>query len=275
MRRPVYRKELGQHHLRTAALSAPLVAFLRPQGALVLEVGPGDGALTGPLLAAGARVWAWELDPAWGLRLPGRVAGALQVVVGDALDLPFERLPDGALVAGNLPYNVATPLIDRVLDAVPVARAAFLVQWEVGERLAAAPGEAAYGAFSVLAQARARVEILGRVARGSFRPPPKVDGAFVGLTPRADAPRGAAAARLRGTAFELFATRRKTVRNNLARAWGKARAERALADLELDGSRRPETLTVDEIATLARYREGEAAGGSIEGVSEDPGRIGP
>lgn len=272
MRRPLYRKELGQHHLRSAALSAPLVAFLRPQGALVLEIGPGDGALTGPLLAAGARVWAWELDPAWALGLPGRLGGSLQVVVGDALEVPFGRLPDGILIAGNLPYNVATPLIDRVLDAAPVARAAFLVQWEVGERLAAAPGEAAYGAFSALAQARARVEILGRVSRGSFRPPPKVDGAFVGLTPRADAPRDAG---LRETAFALFAARRKTLRNNLIRAWGRERAEGALARLGLDGRRRPETLSVAEIVALARCREARVAGGSIEDVEEDPGRIGP
>lgn len=273
--RPVYRKALGQHHLRSPAFSAPLVDFLRPRGALVVEIGPGDGALTGPLLAAGASVWAWELDPAWAARLAHRRSGALALVVGDALDLPFDRLPAATLVAGNLPYNVATPLIDRVLDAVPVARCGFMVQWEVGERLAAVPGEAAYGAFSVLVQARAEVEILGRVPRGGFRPPPKVDGALVGLTPRRDAPRGAAAVALRETAFEAFASRRKTLRNNLARSWGKARAESVLTSLGLDGDRRAETLSVEELSALADRRGGVAPGGSIRAVEEDPGRIGP
>ena len=251
------------------------MSFLGPEGKLVVEIGPGDGALTGPLLAAGARVWAWELDPAWALRLPAGMSGPLQVVVGDALLVPFDRLPAGVLVAGNLPYNVATPLIDRVLDAAPVARSAFLVQWEVGERLAAAPGEAAYGAFSVLAQARARVEILGRVPRGGFRPPPKVDGAFVGLTPRAGAPRGAAAARLRETTFAAFANRRKTLRNNLVRAWGREAAESALAALAIDGERRAEALAVEELLALADRSGRVAPGGSIHGVEEDPGRIGP
>jgi 16S rRNA (adenine1518-N6/adenine1519-N6)-dimethyltransferase len=272
---PVYRKELGQHHLRSAALSAPLVAFLEPAGGLVLEIGPGDGALTEPLLAAGARVWAWELDLAWALRLGRRIEGALQVVVGDALQLPFARLPAGVLIAGNLPYNVATPLIDRILDAPPVRRAAFLVQREVGERLAAAPGEPAYGALSVLVQARARVELLARVSRGSFRPPPKVDGVFVGLTPRPDAPRGAAASRLRETTFAAFATRRKTLRNNLARVWGSEWTERTLAGLRLDRERRAETLSVEEFVALSLRREPHAPGGSIRDVEEDPGRIGP
>ncbi|MEZ5331259.1 MAG: 16S rRNA (adenine(1518)-N(6)/adenine(1519)-N(6))-dimethyltransferase RsmA [Thermoanaerobaculia bacterium] len=273
--RPPYRKALGQHHLRSPAHTAPLIEFLRPAGELVIEIGPGDGALSGPLLAAGARVWAWELDTAWAVRLAARSGSAPALVVGDALDLPFERLPNGTLVAGNLPYNVATPLIDRVLDVVSIARCGFMVQWEVGERLAARPGEPAYGAFSVLVQARARVEILGRVPRGGFRPAPKVDGALVGLTPRPDAPRGGAAEALRETAFEAFANRRKTLRNNLARAWGRPPAEGALAALGLDGGRRAETLSVEELEALAAYRGGIVSGGSIRAVEEDPGRIGP
>lgn len=272
---PVYRKSLGQHHLRSSDLAAPLVSFLRADAALVVEIGPGDGALTAALLAAGARVWAWELDAAWAFRSAARLSGALRMVVGDALELPFARLPDDVLVAGNLPYNVATPLIDRVLDAPQVARSGFLVQWEVGERLAARPGEEAYGAFSVLVQARARVAILGRVPRSGFRPRPKVDGAFVGLTPRPDAPRGAPAAALRATVFEAFATRRKTLRNNLGRAWGRRRAASALAAVGLDGDRRAETLSVEEMWALAGQREGSPAGGSIPTVEEDPGRIGP
>ena len=265
---PRLKKSLGQHHLVDPRICGPLVAFLRPAGERVLEIGPGGGVLTRELARWGARVWAWELDPEWafalhrelaggpggaptGSRVPGVPAPAL--VVGDALEIPWERLPPPTLVAGNLPYNVSTPLIARLLrypERIP--RAAFLVQKEVAERLVAGPGEAAYGALSVLVQARAEARILGRVKAGSFRPPPKVDGAFVGLTSRRPplAPAGMAA--LEATVHLAFSQRRKTLRNSLGAGWGREPAEGALVAAGIAPGARAEELSLADFLRLVR-----------------------
>jgi 16S rRNA (adenine1518-N6/adenine1519-N6)-dimethyltransferase len=252
---PPLRKALGQHHLLHAELSRPLVDFLRPAGERVLEIGPGGGQLTGELLAAGAAaVVAWEMDPAWALALRARRREPeLTVVAGDALELAWERLPAPTLVAGNLPYNVATALLERVVrqnERVP--RAGFLVQLEVAERLIASPGDAAYGALSVLTQAWADVRLLGRVRRGSFRPAPKVDGAFVGLTLRPPPLPAAEMDAFTATVRAAFAQRRKTLRNSLGPAWGRERAAAALETLGWPSSRRAEELGLDELLALHR-----------------------
>src|SRR5579864_5258665 len=187
VRSPRLKKALGQHHLVSGALCRPLIDFLQPDGQRVIEVGPGGGVLTRELLAAGACVIAWEVDLEWAAELRWRLGagtpgGRLAIVVEDALDLPWGRLPAPTLAAGNLPYNIATALLGALLPHHRrVPRAAFLVQREVAERLLARPGDAAYGSLSVLVAAQARAVPLGRVRRGSFRPPPKVEGAYVGF----------------------------------------------------------------------------------------------
>ena len=178
---PHLKKALGQHHLTDSALCRPLVQFLEPAGQRVLEIGPGGGVLTAALSGAGARVLGWELDLAWAAFLRHRFP-AVSVVVGDALEIDWSRLPRPTLVAGNLPYNVATAILERLLshhERIP--RAAVLVQKEVAERLVARAGDSAYGSLSVIVAAYAEASLLGRVKPGSFRPPPKVDSAFVGF----------------------------------------------------------------------------------------------
>lgn len=288
MSQPALRKKLGQHHLVSGALCSPLVAFLRPAGETVVEIGPGGGVLTGELLAAGAaRVVGWEIDLAWAAELrrrfaeplPAAAAGGgagageparLAIVVADALALDWPSLarrrasPVGTvLAAGNLPYNVATPILERLLPhhaAVP--RAAFLVQKEVGERLVAGPGDAAYGSLSVLVAAYAEARLLGRVSKGAFRPPPKVDGAFVGLTLRPPPLPEAEMPAFLATVRAAFAKRRKTLRNSLAAAWGRDEAERALAAfLPAHGfppTARAERLGLAELVALHRARMDEA-----------------
>lgn len=254
-RRPPLRKALGQHHLRRGEACAPLVDFLAPQDASVFEVGPGAGALTERLLAAGAReVVAWELDPAWAFTLRTAVRDRrLRVVVGDALEAPWSGLERGTRVAGNLPYNVATAIIDRVLDAherIPLA--AFLVQLEVAQRLAASPGDHEYGSTSVLTRARADVSLLGRVRPGAFQPPPKVDSAFVGLRLRSPAQEGPEWNAFRTVVRAAFSQRRKTLRNALASVWGVEAAESALAELGWEPRTRAEALGLTEFAALQR-----------------------
>jgi len=266
MRPPRLDKALGQHHLVSGSLCRPLIEFLRPGGERVVEVGPGGGVLTAELLAAGARVLAWEVDLAWAAELrrrwlgwgdtstaDRRSGGPPAIVVEDALDLPWGRLPAPTLAAGNLPYNIATALLGALLphhERVP--RAAFLVQREVADRLLAAPGDPAYGSFSVLVAAYARAVPLGRVRRGSFRPPPKVEGAYVGFElrppplPEGEMPAFLATVRL------AFGQRRKTLRNALAAGWGRERAAAALAALGLPEDARAERLGLAELLALHR-----------------------
>ena len=255
MRQPPLRKSLGQHHLVSGALTRPLLDFLAPSAAefgRVLEIGPGGGILTAELLAAGARVLGWELDPGWAIHLRRALPGPrLSLVVGDALQIAWHRLPPPTLVAGNLPYNVATAILEDLLPHhASVPRAAFLVQREVAERIVAGPRTDAYGSFSVLVAAWSRPRLLGRVKPGSFRPPPKVDSAFVGLElhppplPAAEMPAFTAFVR------QAFAQRRKTLRNSLAAAWGRDRAEAALAAAGIPEKARAEELGLQELLSI-------------------------
>jgi 16S rRNA (adenine1518-N6/adenine1519-N6)-dimethyltransferase len=231
VRSPFLKKSLGQHHLTDPALCRPLVEFLRPEDGRVLEIGPGGGVLTTALLAAGARVLAWEVDLEWAAILRQRLPDPrLEVVVGDALDIPWTRMPAPTFAAGNLPYNIATALIERLFPHHGrVPRAAFLVQKEVADRLVASSGDPAYGSLSVLTAAYAEARLLGRVKRGSFRPPPKVEGAFVGFTLRPPPLPASEMPAFLGMVRLAFNQRRKTLRNALAAGWGREKAEAVLA----------------------------------------------
>jgi 16S rRNA (adenine1518-N6/adenine1519-N6)-dimethyltransferase len=252
---------LGQHHLVAGALCRPLLDFLSPKDQRVLEIGPGGGVLTAELLAAGARVLGWELDPGWAAELRRRLPGPrLALVVGDALEIAWDRLPAPTLVAGNLPYNVATALLEDLLphhERIP--RAAFLVQKEVAERIVATPGTDAYGSFSVIVAAYAGPRILGRVKPGSFRPPPKVESAFVGLglhpppLPASEMAAFIAFVRL------AFAQRRKTLRNALAARWGRERAEAVLAAAGISERARAEEVGLREFLEIYTNWRGEGA----------------
>lgn len=172
--------------------------------------------------------------------------------MGDALDLAWERIRDPALVAGNLPYNVGTALLVRLLGAArAVPRAGFLLQREVVDRIVARPGEPEYGALSVLVAARARARRLGTLAPGAFRPPPRVESAFVGFelgapsVPADDFAAFAAVVRL------AFGQRRKTLRNALAAGWGREAAEALLTRLGLAAATRAERLDLATFRALA------------------------
>lgn len=259
-------KRLGQHHLVSGALCRPLIDYLRPAGERVLEIGPGGGVLTRELLAAGAaKVLAWELDPAWAAALGAAAKheprdGRLALLVGDALAIDWRRLAGAGrphLVAGNLPYNVATPIVERMLTGAPpgaVAHAAFLLQREVAERLVAGPGDPAYGALSVLVAAYAEARLLGRVKAGSFRPPPRVESAFVGLAPHPPPLPPAEMVGFRSTVGLAFGQRRKTLKNALGAGWGREEAARALAEAGLDPGARAERLGLDGFLALERAR---------------------
>lgn len=265
MQDPFLKKGLGQHHLRDGALCRPVIDYLRPAGRRVLEIGPGGGVLTAELAAAGGRVLGCEVDLAWAFELRRRLArrarsfaaGAPRIVAIDAQRLDWRRLPKPTLVAGNLPFNVATRLVEKLLPhAATVPRAALMLQKEVAERLVARPGDSAYGALSVLVAAQADARILTVVRPGSFHPPPKVAAAFVGLAlkePPLPAERMGDFTRLVRAAFAL---RRKTLRNSLASGLGRKRSAALLGEMGWDPRRRAQELGLEEFVELfAAYRD--------------------
>lgn len=248
---PAYKKRYGQHHLTSGALCRPLLDFLQPEGQRVLEIGPGGGVLTAELLAAGARVWACEVDEEWAFELRRRLPGeGLQTLVLDALHLPWERLPAPTLAAGNLPFNVGTKLIEDLLPHhQKIPRAGFMLQKEVADRLVARPGTKAYGALTVLVAAHAQVRYLGTVRPGSFHPPPNVAAAFVGLELHPPAFEGSRKA-FRRLVHAAFGQRRKTLRNALASAVGRQAAAAVLHGAGIDERVRAEALGLDEMLQL-------------------------
>jgi 16S rRNA (adenine1518-N6/adenine1519-N6)-dimethyltransferase len=259
----------GQNFLVNQGAADSIVAAFRPAPEdLVLEVGPGEGALTARLIGRVGRIAAVEIDPdlAGDLRL--RLAGAaghsgLEIIDGDILrvDLPalFSSLGASparpARVIANLPYNIATAVILRfLLERAPVRDLLVMVQREVAERILSPPGRKSYGGLSVLCQVHARVEPVLRLHPGSFRPRPKVDSEVIRFTVRD--PGGAVSrdpAALPALLGAAFAHRRKTLQNNLALLPpigpepGGALGVRAAADLlrqaGLDPSARAEAVS--------------------------------
>jgi 16S rRNA (adenine1518-N6/adenine1519-N6)-dimethyltransferase len=266
-------RRLGQHFLTDRNLLRRIVDALEPApGDVVLEIGPGKGSLTAELLARGVRVVAIEKDERLAAALAdGSVGGArpgcFRVVAGDALALDWHALvaEGGASrlatrvpfkVIGNIPYAITSPLIATALVPPLPVRIVLLVQREVADRLAAAPGSKTYGALSVGVQAVCQVEKLFTVRAGAFSPPPTVESAVVRLTPRATPliqPPELAPFRVFVTA--CFSRRRKQLRNVLVAATGQP-AERVVAGIRalgLDPVARPETLAPEAFVRLLRW----------------------
>jgi len=220
--RHVHKKRFGQHFLHDAGLLRRIVQAIAPQpGEHVVEIGPGDGALTIPLLRALGRLTVVELDrdliPR--LRAAAEGVGELDIVHADVLGVDLTALAAGRplRVVGNLPYNISSPILFHCLDHLDaIVDMHFMLQKEVVERMAAAPGSKVYGRLSVMLQLACRVEPLLDVPPGAFRPPPKVDSAVVRLRPRPrdERPRADAAAVAR-VVKAAFGQRRKTLANAL------------------------------------------------------------
>lgn len=253
------RRALGQHFLRDLRIARSIVALVEPTPEdLVVEIGPGEGALTGELAPKAGRVVALEVDRALAAAVRERFA-AVEVVEADARTWDYaalQRPPAGrVLVVGNLPYSVGTTILTAVVGAGPVVdELALMLQREVAERVAAAPGSRVYGSLSVFVQLRADVRLALRVPPGAFRPPPKVDSAVLHLR-MLPTLRVAVAdeARLTAVVRAAFARRRKTLANALAAGLGMSVADtrRALAGAGIDPGRRAETLTLQEFAAVA------------------------
>ena len=229
-----------------------IVEAIDPQpGDFIVEIGPGEGALTRPLLEKSGSLHVIELDRDLAAQITDP---RITVHMGDALAFDFGEFPSGMRVVGNLPYNISTPLLFHLARfAERVRDLHFMLQLEVVERMVAAPSTPAYGRLSVALQVRFRMKKLFNVSKGAFRPPPKVESAVVRMVPLAEPPQ------LENTGFDdllrrAFSSRRKQLRNALPLA------PTDFAALNLDPQARPENLSPADYVRIALHLAANGSG---------------
>jgi 16S rRNA (adenine1518-N6/adenine1519-N6)-dimethyltransferase len=246
----IARKRFGQHFLTDDAVIDDIVRCINPQpGQALVEIGPGLGAMTFPLLQRCQALTVIELDRDLAARL--RKQAGLNVIEADVLNVDFAALADAAgqklRVVGNLPYNISTPILFHLLDVFGrVQDQHFMLQKEVVDRMAAAPGSKDYGRLSVMLQWRYRIENVLDVPPEAFDPPPRVDSAIVRMEPL-PADDGVDGERLGELVAVAFSQRRKILRGTL----GRWIAQQGLA-VDFDLQRRAEEVPVAEYLALAR-----------------------
>jgi 16S rRNA (adenine1518-N6/adenine1519-N6)-dimethyltransferase len=268
MRRPASRgrtRALGQHFLRDRSVVDRILDLVRPTARdLVVEIGPGRGALTEALASRAGRLIALEIDGDLVTALQARFAAAPHVEIRQADARRFDAaglrplVPDPGgrvIVVGNLPYSVGKPILAALVECGPeIDEMALMLQKEVAERVAAAPGGKTYGALSVLTQASASVDLAFSVLPGAFSPPPQVESAVIRLRPHREPPVAIAdPSRFGAVVRAAFSQRRKSLGNALAAglAVPADRARRLTQAAGIDPGRRAESLSLAEFARLA------------------------
>ena len=250
------RKRFGQHFLTDPGIIEAIVRSIAPtQADVVVEIGPGKGAITTALLARAGTLHAIELDRDLAASLRARYADKANLYLheADALRFDFSSLGDSLRIVGNLPYNISTPLLfyllgyrERILDMH------FMLQKEVVDRMAATPGSRAYGRLSIMLGCHFEMEALFDVDQSAFDPPPAVTSAIVRLLPL---PAGTYdihnEARLSQLVATAFSQRRKTIRNSLRQVVDEAR----LRSVGIDPGLRPEAVSIAEYVQLANTLE--------------------
>ncbi|TAL60539.1 MAG: 16S rRNA (adenine(1518)-N(6)/adenine(1519)-N(6))-dimethyltransferase RsmA [Legionella sp.] len=248
------RKRFGQNFLQNQHVIQDIINVINPQpDDNILEIGPGLGALTQPLLRQLNQLKAVEIDrdlQAYLSELP-IAQGKLQLISADALTVDYNQFGDNLRIVGNLPYNISTPLLIHLLQfASYIKDMYFMLQKEVVERMASGPGSKNYGRLSVMLQYHCEVEHLFDVPPEAFDPQPKVDSAIVRLSPHQNSPYAVVAVEKLGEIVAAsFAMRRKTLINNLK---GVISATE-LSDLGIDGTKRPEQISIAEYVQLAKF----------------------
>jgi len=249
------RKRFGQHFLHDPLAIDRIVAAIAPHpGEALVEIGPGQGALTGPLLyaAGGLDVIEIDRDLAAGLRQQYAMQPALRVHEGDALEFDYGALAhergQKLRLIGNLPYNISTPLLFHLLGAAPhIIDMHFMLQKEVVDRIVAAPGSRQYGRLGVMLAPRVQAHKLLDIGPGAFRPAPQVHSAVVRLVVRPAPPAWAAEPHFGTVVAAAFGQRRKTLRNALGRHFSAEQISAA----GVDPGARAETLAPEQFGALA------------------------
>lgn len=248
------RKRFGQNFLQNRHIIDDIVGVINPQASdNMLEIGPGLGALTAPLLRRLNHLTAVEIDTdlqKYLAELP-IAQGKLNLIAADALTLDYSQFGPQLRVVGNLPYNISTPLLIHLLNFTPcIEDMHFMLQKEVVARMAAQPGSKTYGRLTVMLQYHCAVEYLFDVPPEAFDPQPKVDSAVVRLVPHRVSPfEQVSVEQLERLVASAFAMRRKTLNNNLK---GIITVEQ-LYTLGIDGSKRPEQISIAEYVQLAKF----------------------
>ena len=248
------RKRFGQNFLQSKLVINDILRAINPlPDDNMLEIGPGLGALTLPLLDHLKQLIAVEIDTdlqRYLMELPP-AQGKLRLIPADALTVDYSQFGGNLRVVGNLPYNISTPILIHLLHFIPnIDDMHFMLQKEVVERIAASPGTKAYGRLSVMLQYHCEVEHLFDVPPEAFDPKPKVDSAIVRLIPYRSSPfEQVNRAKLEQLVASAFAMRRKTLANNLKGIISAIE----LSELGIDPSRRPEQISVSEYVQLAKF----------------------
>lgn len=252
------RRRFGQNFLHDPRVIARIVDAIAPRaGDRIVEIGPGQAALTRPLIERAGHITALEIDRDLAQALRGEFGPEqLTLVVGDALDFDWLAMEHPLRIVGNLPYNISSPLLfallplaDRVIDQH------FMLQKEVVDRMVAAPGSRTYGRLSAMLQYHYRLTKLFDVPRGAFRPPPEITSSIVRMQPLSAAERPAVDRdRYAAVVTAAFGQRRKTLRNALA---SLLNAEQ-IAAAGIDPQARAETLSVQDFVRLSSAAETSA-----------------
>lgn len=257
--RPQARKRFGQHFLEPAWADKLVAAIAPSADDRFLEIGAGPGVLTLRLASAVRQVVAVEIDRDMIAALQRQIPPNVKLVEGDFLDFDLAALlGDGPIrVAGNLPYNVSSPILFKLLrdhrTRGGIQDATLMLQREVAERLEASPGSGEYGVLAILVQLHADVRRVLTLPPGAFRPMPKVHSAVVRLTFRAPAVALRDESVFQRLVRSIFTQRRKTMANALkpiAASYGRE-ARHLLGAANIDPSRRPETLDLAQLARLS------------------------
>ncbi|ASQ44649.1 16S rRNA (adenine(1518)-N(6)/adenine(1519)-N(6))-dimethyltransferase RsmA [Legionella clemsonensis] len=248
------RKRFGQNFLQDKTIIHKILSALNLQEKdKVVEIGPGLGALTEPLLRQLNHVIAIEIDTDLQTHLQSMPAAVnkLHLIAGDALTVDYSQWGEQVRIIGNLPYNISTPLLLHLLDYAPfIDDMHFMLQKEVVLRMCAKPGTKAYGRLSVMLQYRCEVDYLFDVPPEAFYPRPKVDSAIVRLTPYRVSPYPEVELTvLESLVAQAFSMRRKTLANNLKSVLSAAQ----LTELGIDPVSRPEQIRIDEFIRIAKF----------------------
>jgi 16S rRNA (adenine1518-N6/adenine1519-N6)-dimethyltransferase len=254
---PRPRKRFSQNFLVDTGVIEAIVAAVRPmRGENIVEIGPGLGALTRPLLACAEAINAIEIDRDLAARLRGELGPRLTLHVADALEFDLSVLGRELRVIGNLPYNISTPLLFHIARyASRIRDIHVMLQKEIVERMVAAPSESNYGRLSVMLQYRFDMEKILDVSADAFAPAPKVESAVVRLTPWQTLPWGARdESLLAQVVTTAFSQRRKTLRNSL-RAY---LTDDDFSALDIAPTDRAQNLGVDRFVAIADHLRGRS-----------------
>ena len=253
MKGHVARKRFGQNFLVDRGIISAIVSTIHPQrGDIVVEIGPGLGAITTPLLDRLDHLHVVEIDRDLITRLRKEyLPERMTIHEGDALAFDFASIGKDLRLVGNLPYNISTPLLFHLAEYVGIVRDMhFMLQKEVVERMVAVPGESDFSRISVMLQYRFHLEWLIDVPPESFDPPPKVQSAVVRLIPKdVTELKAKSQEKLSRVVQTAFSQRRKMLRNTLKGVLSDA----AFAELSIDPTRRAEDIPVDDYVRIANY----------------------